>query len=101
MKKITGWKARIDVVMNDQEAFAFAGEIADIFRTAGWSTEDVNQAIWSKSVFGAFLFIGEHSPDREAQLVANIFLRKGLPLKPCIASDIEPKEVLLRIGAKK
>jgi len=100
LRHIVGWRIRIDAAMNNQEAFAFADELAELFRSSGWTVDGVNQVVWNKPVFGAFLFAGGNPPGPEAQLAAQILVSSGLPLKPVVASDVESKQLVLRIGAK-
>lgn len=100
LRRIVGWKIRIEAAMNDQESFAFADSLAELFRASGWEVDGVHQVVWTKPVFGAFLFAGGSPPSPEANIVAQALVGNGLPLKPVAANDVGAKQLVLQIGAK-
>jgi len=93
-------KIGIVCVMGDQEAFNFASELKDLFQSAGWQVDGVDQAIYTKPIKGLILVLKNEGVKPKAEYLFHILNSAGFHSTGEMNSQIK-NDFGLVVGAKK
>lgn len=93
---------RLNCILGDTEGNAFAGQISDMLKKAGWHSAGVSQSVYTTPYpKGAFITISDpQNPPAHAEVLRNIFLLFGIELTRQVNKTLEPDFVGIRIGYK-
>lgn len=93
----------VNCVLGDGEGFAFASQIDDVLKAAGWPTTGVNQGVYAGGAnpvgFGILVRSAAKAPPHAGAL-QHAFTAAGMPLAGAEQSSIDEGTVILLIGNK-
>lgn len=99
LSRIKGDTIMITCVWGDQEAFSFATELKNLFRSSGWIVDGVNQAAYNIPMKGIIITIKNDSAKDKANFIYQVLQVAGFDSYDEL-NEKEKFDISLIIGAK-
>lgn len=90
----------LTTIMGDSEAFQFATQIKEVFETAGWKVDGINQAIYNKPITGVNINVGSYNYPLRVDNIFSSFKVLNITAKGNLKAKLQNDDVELIIGAK-
>ena len=100
LKKLEKGGIIINSVFGDQEAFQFAQQFKEIFQSAGWLVDGVNQSVFTVPFEGLIISISSEPPPMEANSINHLLQSLGFKVTGNIDKSQQPGSVALIVGKK-
>ncbi|MCF6295249.1 MAG: hypothetical protein L3J25_06120 [Flavobacteriaceae bacterium] len=100
LKNYKNGTVTIGTILGDSEAFQFSSEIKEVFKTANWIVEGINQSVYTTPISGIFILVKSKKYPIRVNGIFEAFKILNLTVKGEISPDLGDEDIKLIIGAQ-